>query len=556
MTEITPLDSSSQNKENQILISDAYYKDVIGKGTYGIVYDVQLADGTNAALKRNLIDKESQHTHIVSVRELDILEKFSNHPLFVKIIKTIFSDDFNYSTDGESQDDSVHFVLERANYSLSTVIYDDVITYSFELVKSIIFQMLVSLEYFHGKMYFHRDIKPDNYLVFSNNNKFIVKMCDFGMSRPYVKYGPRSQRVTTAWYRAPEVMLGWETYSQKVDVWSLGMVIFELIARKAFFPDDMIDDNIQLWKYLTANHPEKLDKDVAAWMFGQQRFTNGNHVEPKHTSESECKSWITLMDVDSEYINSFSSTGDGGSFMELCDLLNKMLCIDPRKRYTAKQCLEHKYFKKMTQSLKIYRNANPPVPDPYHNVICAECIEYTWFYDMLRKFYHTENPLFTVERAMLATDIFNRIIVWKHHNRVPNSIAVETDTSGSLFTKAEVEKYFYVCFHLACKYYTSTSHLVSYLEINPEATDEEIKVAQHIEYQIITTICNKQLYRPTLYDVASRRDENFGTNMMWNMLWHHYFRPVSEEINLNEEFELRKTQATAHLATQGLSPSN
>lgn len=541
---------------DQLLISDAYYKDVIGKGTYGIVYDVQLADGSTAALKRNLIDKDSQHTHIVSVRELDILEKFSNHPLFVKIIKPVFSDNFNYSTDGESQDDLVHFVLEKANYSLTSVIYDDVITYSFELVKSIIFQMLVGLEYFHGKMYFHRDIKPDNYLVFANNNKFIVKMCDFGMARPYVKYGPRSQRVTTAWYRAPEIMLGWETYSQKVDVWSLGMVIFELIARKPFFPSNMTDNNVELWKYLTANHPTKPSKDVLAWMFGQQRFINDECVEPKHTSEHLCQTWIKLMGVDTEYTDAFSNTGDGGSFSDLCDLLSKMLSIDPRKRYTAKECLEHKYFKKMTHSLKIYRNVNPPVPDPYHNVICTECVEYTWFYDMLRVMYRGENSLFTIERAMLATDIFNRILVWKYHNRVPDSGRVETQTTGSLFTKAEVEKYFYVCFHLACKYYTSTSHLVSYREVKLDATDEEIKNAQNLEYHIITSICNKQLYRPTLYDVASRKDEDFGTNMMWSMLWHHYFRPVSEEINLSAEFELRKSQAIKHLSDQGLSPCN
>lgn len=556
MSEQNIVGGVNTNNQNDLLISDAYYVDTIGKGTYGIVYDVQLADGTSAALKRNLIDKDSQNAHIVSVKELDILEKFSNHPLFVKILKPVFSDDFNISTDGETQDDSVHFILEKANYSLSNIIYEDVITYSYELVKSIIFQMLVSLEYFHGKMYFHRDIKPDNYLVFTDNNKFIVKMCDFGMSRPYVKYGPRSQRVTTAWYRAPEVILGWETYSQKIDVWSLGMVIFELIARKAFYPDDMIDDNIELWKYLTANHPDKQNKDVLAWMFGQQRYTDDKCVQPKHTSEYKCQSWMKLMDVNSEYTNNFSNTGDGGTFTELCDLLSKMLCIDPRKRYTAKECLEHRYFKKMMTSLKIYRNANPPVPDPYHNVICAECIEYSWFYDMLRSFYRGEHPLFTIERAMLTTDIFNRVIVWKHHNRVPNSNTIETGVSGSLFTKVEVEKYFYVCFHLACKYYTSTSHIVNYKEIKPDATDEDIKHAKHLEYYVLTSICNRQLYRPTLYDVASRNDEDFGSNMLWNMLWHHYFRPVSEEINLKDEFELRKKQATAHLASQGLNPCN
>ena len=58
----------------------------------------------------------------------------------------------------------------------------------------------------------HRDIKPANILI----HNFQAKIADFGLARPYQKeYSNFTQEVVTLWYRAPELLLGATTYSNK-----------------------------------------------------------------------------------------------------------------------------------------------------------------------------------------------------------------------------------------------------------------------------------------------------------------------------------------------------
>ena len=45
-----------------------------------------------------------------------------------------------------------------------------------------------------------------------------------------------TEYVTTRWYRAPEVLVGWSVYSSAVDVWAVGCIIGELIGRTPMFP--------------------------------------------------------------------------------------------------------------------------------------------------------------------------------------------------------------------------------------------------------------------------------------------------------------------------------
>mmetsp|Transcript_6168 Transcript_6168/g.9955 ORF Transcript_6168/g.9955 Transcript_6168/m.9955 type:complete len:88 (-) Transcript_6168:430-693(-) len=80
----------------------------------------------------------------------------------------------------------------------------------------------------------HRDIKPSNILI---NEQFRVKLCDFGLARmasskidnlSNTNNKRLSQHVVTRFYRPPEVIL-LEEYSSKIDIWSAGCVIAELV---------------------------------------------------------------------------------------------------------------------------------------------------------------------------------------------------------------------------------------------------------------------------------------------------------------------------------------
>ena len=80
----------------------------------------------------------------------------------------------------------------------------------------------------------HRDLKT-SYLLYSNDG--CLKVCDFGLARTFTKRKEKNYTnwVVTLWYRAPELLLGSESYNQKIDMWSVGCIFAELILREPLF---------------------------------------------------------------------------------------------------------------------------------------------------------------------------------------------------------------------------------------------------------------------------------------------------------------------------------
>jgi serine/threonine protein kinase len=68
-----------------------------------------------------------------------------------------------------------------------------------------------------------------------------LKVADFGLARVYndsndSKILAMTEYVTTRWYRAPEVLVGWHRYTSAVDMWAVGCIVAELIGRMPLFP--------------------------------------------------------------------------------------------------------------------------------------------------------------------------------------------------------------------------------------------------------------------------------------------------------------------------------
>jgi len=79
----------------------------------------------------------------------------------------------------------------------------------------------------------HRDIKPQNLLV--DPTCHILKICDFGSAKKFKEDDASIAYITSRYYRAPELIFGNTKYDQKIDIWSAGCVIAEVVLGEPLF---------------------------------------------------------------------------------------------------------------------------------------------------------------------------------------------------------------------------------------------------------------------------------------------------------------------------------
>lgn len=119
-----------------------------------------------------------------------------------------------------------------------------------------IFYMLkdiaLGMSYLHGKNVLHCDLKSSNVLIDENWN---VKLCDFGLSR--IKNTKKNKknniRVGTPHWMAPEILKG-EKYECESDVYSFGIILWELLAEQIPYKDLSTAEIIKLVGHDDAHH--------------------------------------------------------------------------------------------------------------------------------------------------------------------------------------------------------------------------------------------------------------------------------------------------------------
>ena len=186
---------------------------VAGVGTFGAVFKAQRKDGKVVAIKKVYFDPKYKN------RELDLVPAL-RHP------NCLVHYDHYITKEGPKNDVYFHLVTEYLPETLET--FSSIFKKpSIFYVKLFGYQLFAGLCYLHAHGVCHRDIKPSNVLIDLEDGR--CQLCDFGSAK-FLRKGEESvSYIATRSYRAPELILDCRSYTPKIDVWSAGCVLAEMV---------------------------------------------------------------------------------------------------------------------------------------------------------------------------------------------------------------------------------------------------------------------------------------------------------------------------------------
>ncbi|XP_057696587.1 serine/threonine-protein kinase MAK-like isoform X2 [Corythoichthys intestinalis] len=276
----------------------------LGDGTYGsVLLGKSNETGELVAIKR-MKRKFYSWEECMNLRELKSLKKL-NHPNVIKLKEVI------------RENDHLFFVFEYMKENLYQLMNErSCANFSENEIRNIMFQVLSGLAFMHKHGYFHRDMKPENLLC---TGPELVKIADFGLAREIRSQPPYTDYVSTRWYRAPEILLKFTSYSSPIDIWAVGCIMAELYTLRPLFPGNSeVDEIFKICQVLGT-----LKK--ADWPEGHILASSMNIRFPKCVPT--CLSSLIPNASD-----------------EAITLMKDMLQWDPKKRPNAAQALRYPYF--------------------------------------------------------------------------------------------------------------------------------------------------------------------------------------------------------------------
>jgi serine/threonine protein kinase len=290
-------------------------KEPAGSGAYGTVV---IADDTNKniqiAIKK--IERAFEHKLFAkrTLRELKILRLLSHENIIQ--LKTI------QKPEDKKKFNEIYAVFDVMETDLGSIIKSQQ-ELSIAHIQFFLYQILRGMKYIHSAGILHRDLKPRNLLVNSNCD---LKICDFGLARADIpelyEAGAMTDYISTRWYRAPELLLGSEDYSNSVDMWSIGCIFAEMLIRKPLLPGQDSENQLELIVELLGMPDKKFISN----------FSGGRLTEVFKNLSSD-------KNEKGEFKNIFGSVEE----KEAVSLLKKMLRYEPNKRITIEKALEHPF---------------------------------------------------------------------------------------------------------------------------------------------------------------------------------------------------------------------
>ncbi|KAK6945787.1 Protein kinase domain [Dillenia turbinata] len=213
------LDMATQMGRKKKIEQDYIMGGIIGKGKFGSVCLCRSkVGGEEFACKTLRKGEEIVH------REVEIMQHLSGHPGIVTL-KAVY-EDLEY----------FHLVMELCNGGRLLDQMAQEGCYSEHCAANLLKELVSVISYCHNMGVVHRDIKPENILLTSTGR---VKLADFGLAMRVTNGQSLSGVVGSPAYVAPEVLDG--EYSEKVDIWSAGVLLHALLIGVLPFHGDSLE---------------------------------------------------------------------------------------------------------------------------------------------------------------------------------------------------------------------------------------------------------------------------------------------------------------------------
>ncbi|EEA27110.1 Serine/threonine-protein kinase [Talaromyces marneffei ATCC 18224] len=233
-----------RTEKKQVGPNDFQILKLIGKGTFGQVYQVKKKDTQRIyamkVLSKKVIIQKKEVAHTLGERNILVRTAMAASP-FIVGLKFSFQTptDLYLVTDYMSGGELFWHLQKEGRFQEARA-------------KFYIAELILALQHLHDHDIVYRDLKPENILLDANGH---IALCDFGLSKANLtKNDTTNTFCGTTEYLAPEVLLDEQGYTKMVDFWSLGVLVFEMCCG---------------WSPFYAEDTQQMYKNIA---FGKVRF--------------------------------------------------------------------------------------------------------------------------------------------------------------------------------------------------------------------------------------------------------------------------------------------
>lgn len=253
-------------------------------------------------------------------REIKVLQNVVDNPLALTLLDIV----------RDPLSKTISLITDYSNNVEYHTLYRTFTETSF---KTYFFKLAKVLDSVHSVGIMHRDVKPGN--VMFDPQTGVLKLIDWGLAEFYRPGTEYSVKVSTRYYKGPELLLKYTKYDYSVDMWSYGCVLLSaLVLKFPFFKG--FDETNQLEKIVRVIGSKEYSDYLVKYSIHPLQDSSLGLLIPRKPWES----FVTISLKERFSQETMSMT---------LDLVGKLLVCDPQKRLSAAEVLKHPLFEEVNK---------------------------------------------------------------------------------------------------------------------------------------------------------------------------------------------------------------